>query len=124
MLALDGPEVSDATADISPDVFRNLVGDFQSAIVYGFLRSGNSVMNESAHLARFLLFDVIQGVEVLNFAGEADRKLFRVKFSDVIRATLTFNQRGPGAFDRVGYRSNQAEARNNDATIQIQSSFW
>ena len=46
-------------------------------------------MDEGAHLARLLLFDVIQRIEILDFAGETDREILRVKFFDVVRAILS-----------------------------------
>src|ERR1044072_8708063 len=106
MLALDGPEISDAAADVGTDVFRNIVGDLQSAVI-----------------DRFLLLDIVERIETLNFAGEADRELFRIKLLDVIRATLAFHERGPGGLDRVPHGCNQAETGDDYATIQIQSSF-
>ena len=123
MLALDGPEISDAAADIGPDILGNIGRDFQSTVIDRFLGSGDGVMNESAHLARFLLFDIVQRIETFYFAGEADRKLLSVEFLDIIRATLALHERGPRDLDRVAHGCNQAETGDDDATIQIQSSF-
>src|SRR6266550_4874711 len=75
-------------------------------------------MNESAHLARFLLLDIIQRIEVFDFAGEPNRKLCGVKLLDVIRPAFPFSKRSPGGLDRITNRRNQSETSNNDATLQ------
>src|ERR1043166_8653943 len=99
MFALDGPEIADAAADVRADVLSDLIRDLQSAVVDCFLGSRNRVVNESAHLARFLLFDIVQRIKVFDFAGEPNRKFFGVKFFDVIRATAALYERGPGRLD-------------------------
>src|SRR4051812_27988436 len=75
VLALDGPEIADAAADVGADALRDLVGYFQAAVAHGFLRRRNRVLNESAHLARFLLLYIIQRIEVFDFAGKPNGKL-------------------------------------------------
>src|SRR5436189_1318189 len=118
MLALDRPEIADAAANISPDAFRNIIVYLQSAVRYGFLRSSYGVLNESAHLARFLLLDVIQRIEVFDFTGKPNGKLFGVKFFDVIRAAAAFLKRGPGSLDRIPNRRDQTKSSNNYAALQ------
>src|SRR6266481_6106676 len=99
MLALDRPEIANAAADIGADVLSDFISDLQPAVVDCFLRSSNRVVNESAHLARFLLLDIVQRIEVFDFTGEPHRESFGVKFFDVIRATATLHERGPGSLD-------------------------
>src|SRR6185369_3992886 len=118
VLTFDRPKVADTATDVSTDAFRDVIAYLQSAIGYCFLRSGNRVLNESAHLARFLLLDIVQRIEVLDFAGEPHRKLLGVKFFDVIRAVPACLERGPGSFDRVSNWRDQTKASNNYATLQ------
>src|SRR3954466_8615029 len=99
MLTLNRPEIADAAADVSADIFGDIIGDFQTAVSDRLLRSSHRVLNESAHLARFLLLDIVQRIEVFDFAGEPNRELFGVEFLYVIRATAAFHQRGPGGWD-------------------------
>src|SRR5215831_4753706 len=99
VLALDGPEIADPAADISAHVLSDFISDLEPAVFDRFLRSGDGVLDEGAHLARFLLLDVVQRIKVFDFAGEPNGKLFSVKFFDVIRAAVAFLQRGPGRLD-------------------------
>src|ERR1041384_2341541 len=99
MFALDRPEIANAAADVGADLLSNLVSDLQPAVVDCFLRSSNRIMNESAHLARFFLLDIVQRIKVFDFAGESNRESFGVKFFDVIRATAALSERGPSRLD-------------------------
>src|SRR4029079_7796490 len=121
MLTFDGPKIADAAADIGADALGYVVIYFQDAIVHRFLRSSDSVLDESAHLAGVLLFDIVQRIEVIDFASELNRELFGVEFFNVIRATAAFHERGPGCLDRITHGRNQAETSNDDATTQIKT---
>ncbi len=123
MLSLDGPKISDAAADIRADVFGNIVGYLQSTAFDRFVGSGNRVMDEGAHLAGFLLFDIVQRVEIFYFAGKSGGKPGSVELLDIVRSTLAFQKRGPGGLECIAYRRNQTETGNDDATIQSQDSF-
>ena len=79
----------------------------------------NGVMNKGAHLARLLLLDVFQWIEVFDFTSESDRKLGGVKFLNVIGATASIHQRSPRFFNRIANGSYQAEARDNNTTCQL-----
>ena len=122
MLPFDGPEIANAAADIGSDIFGDFIGDFQAAVIHRLLRGSNGVMNERAHFARFFLFNVVERIEILYFAGEATGEPFRVEFLDIVRATSALEQRGPGDLNRITYWRNQAETCNNDATIQNEKS--
>src|SRR5437667_8818175 len=122
MLAFDGPEIANAAADVGSDIFGDLIGGFQSAVIHRFLRGGDGVMNERAHLARFFFFNVVERIKILYFAGEARGEPFSVEFLDIVRAASALDQRGPGDLNRVTYWRNQAETCDNDATIQNEKS--
>ncbi len=127
MLAFDGPEVSDAAADVRAYVFRD-VGrhlafgrELDAAVGNRFDRRRNRIMNKRAHLARVFLGNERKRVEVFNFAGKPDRKLLGVELLDVVSATAPGHQRGPGVFDSVANRGDEAEACNHDTTCQIRT---
>ena len=91
MLAFDGPEIANAAADIGSDIFGDFIGDLQAAVIHRLLRGGDGVMNEGAHLARFFLFNVVERVEILYFAGKATGELFGVEFLDIVRAAAALD---------------------------------
>ena len=122
MFALDGPEITDAAADVGPDVLGNFVGDFQPAVVHRFLRSSHRVMDECAHLARFFFFNVVQRVEAFYFASEAAGKLLRIELFDIVGAAAAIQERGPGDLDGITYRRYQPNTRDDDASLQSQNS--
>jgi hypothetical protein len=101
MLAFNGPKVANPTADVSSDLLCDVVSDVQPAVEYRFLRRSHGILNEGAHLARLLLLDVFQGIEVFDFAGESDRKLFCVELFNMVRTTATIHQRSPRFFYRI-----------------------
>ena len=63
MLALDGPEIADAAADVGADVFADLIGIRLSSFslmplsARRFIGGRNGVMDERAHLARLFLLE-------------------------------------------------------------------
>jgi hypothetical protein len=68
--------------------------------------------NEAPHLARFLLFDVLQRVEIGNFAGNAGAESGRVELLDeanaapaVFHAVPSF----PGANTQRGHKSDPSD---------------
>src|SRR5437870_3028608 len=122
MFALDGPEIADTAADVSSDLLGNLIGDFQLAAVHCLLRSGDRVMNERAHLARFFFFNVVQRIEVLYFAGEAAGKPRGIELFDIVGTAAASQERCPGGLDGITYRRDQPKAGDDDATLQNQSS--
>src|SRR5207302_8105619 len=122
MLAFDGPKIANAAADIGSNIFGDLIGDFQSAVIHRLLRGGDGVMNERAHFARFFFFNVVERIKILYFTGEARGKPFSVEFLDIVRAASALDQRGPSDLNRVTYWRNQAEPCDDDATIQNEKS--
>ena len=62
VLPLDSPKFTNTAADVGADVFRNLVGNLESAAADGFIRGGDGVMNESWR--RFFLskYNYLMGV--------------------------------------------------------------
>src|SRR5947208_14038373 len=109
MLPFNGPKISDAAADVSTDVLGNIVANLQPAVFDRLVGSGDRVVNEGAHLAGFLLFDVVERIEILYFAGEPGGKPVSIELFDIVRATLAFQQRSPGGLDCVAHRRNQTE---------------
>ena len=123
MLPFNCPKISNAAADVGADVLSHVVGDFQTAALDRFIRGGNGVVDEGAHLAGFLLFDVVERIEILYFTGKPGGKPVSIELLDIVRATLALQKRGPGGLECVTYRRNQTETGDDDATIQIQDSF-
>src|SRR5690242_3798329 len=127
MFALDRPEITNAAADIGTSVFRDVIGELtfrchrETTISKGFDRGSNCVMNKGAHLARLFLSNESQRIEIFHFAGKADRKSFCVEFLYVVCATATTHQGGPGTFDVIADRCNEAQPRNHDTTCQIKT---
>src|SRR5712671_4008956 len=80
-------------------------------------------MDKGAHLAGFLLFDIVQRIEILYFAGESGGKPGGVELLDIVRSTLALQKRSPGGLECIAYRRNQTETGDDDATIQNQYSF-
>src|SRR5258708_24294340 len=101
MLPLDRPKITDPTAYVGPGIFGDTIwklsrlGKLKSTIGDCFYRSSNCVMNKGAHLARLLLCDEFQRIEVFDLAGKFDGKPLDVKLLDVICATATMHQRSP-----------------------------
>src|SRR5205085_7274236 len=121
MLAFDCPEIAYAAADVSSDLFGVLICNPKAAIFYSLVARSNGVMNKSAHLARFLLLNVMQWIEVLDFGCKAYRKLvgmLRVELLYVIHAATTLHERRPGGFHRVPDRRNKPDTRDHNATFQ------
>src|SRR4051812_19659561 len=123
VLALDGPEISYAAADVSSNLFRILVRDFKATVFDGFVRGGDGVMNKGAHLARLFLLDVIERVEIFNFGSKLNRKLFRIELLDIVHAAATLHQRRPSGLNRVADRRNETNPRDHNATFQDEYSF-
>src|SRR5258705_6533663 len=127
MLPLDRPKISDSAAYVGPGVFGDTIrklsrlGKLKSTIGDCFYRSSNRVMNKGAHLARLLLCDEFQGVEVFDLAGKFDRKPLDVKLLDVVSATAAMHQRTLRVFDVVAHRCNEAKAGNHDTTCQVKA---
>src|SRR5207253_7389804 len=92
VFALDAPEVADAAADVSADALGVLIRDLQAAISERFVRSGDSIVRERAHLARFFFLNIVERVEVFDFAGKAHGKVTGIELRDRAGATLARDQ--------------------------------
>ena len=71
-----------------------------------------------AHLARFLLLDELQGVEVLDFGRDLAGKLGSVEAGNALDSALAGQQRLPDFFCVIADPANQPDSRNDDATSQ------
>ena len=82
VLALDDFESADAGADEDAYAVGVLFVDVKARLRHGLGDGGKGKVDEAPHLARFLLIDKLQGVEVLDFGGKGDREAGGVKALD------------------------------------------
>ena len=118
MLALDDVESADARADKDADALAVLGRDLQAGAFDGFMRGGESEMDEARHFARFFLVNELERVEVLHLGGEGDGEAGGVKAGDGGDAALTGQQVVPDFGGGVADGRNQAESGDNDASLQ------
>src|SRR6266550_7613884 len=117
MLALNAPEIPNAAANINADVIGIIVCDLQATIIKGFIRGGDCILSEGAHRERFFFLDVVERIEVLNFAGEANWELTRIKFGDCSGAAFGRHQTRPSSINAVTKRSYQSQTGDGHSTF-------
>ena len=71
-----------------------------------------------AHLARFLLLDELQGVEVLDFGCDLAGKLGGIEAGDALHSALAGEQSLPDFFCVMTDPADQPDSRNDDTTSQ------
>ena len=109
MLALDDVESADAGADVDARALGHLfVFDLVVGGVQRLVGGGNGEMNEAAHLARFLLLDELQGVEVLDFGCNLAGKLRSIEAGNAFDPALAGEQSLPDFFVRYDLRRKSA----------------
>src|SRR5205085_1118769 len=110
VLALDGPEVADAAADVCAGSLRDFVAVRlrnllpaldEAAVVDGLVRRRDGVLDERAHLAGFLFLDELERVEALDLGGDLHGELRGVELLDVAHAAAARHQCSPRVGDRV-----------------------
>src|ERR1035441_6577921 len=79
------------------------------------MRRRNGQVNESPHLARFLLVDELQRVEILDFRGEIDRVARGVESRDWPDTAGTCQQLAPDFLRGVANSTDESKACNDDA---------
>src|ERR1051325_6693441 len=127
MLALDGPEVADAAADVGADapgrllavaVVELLPALDEPRVVDRLVGGRDGEVDEGAHLAGLLLLDELERVEALDLGADLDGELLGVELLDVADAALTRHQRRPGLPHGVPAGRDQTQARYHYATFQ------
>src|SRR5690606_29086302 len=114
---LDRMNAADARADHDADARRVFVIDFEARVLDRLHGSGNAVMDERIHAARFLRGDVLLDVEVANLAGKPGREVAGIEMRDRPNAALAGPDVRPGFIDRIADGRNDAETGNDDATF-------
>ncbi len=82
VLALDDLESANPRADKHAGTVGDVFRDLETRLRHRLLRRGKGVVDEAPHLARFLLLDKLERVEVLNLGGKGDRETGGVKALD------------------------------------------
>ena len=107
VLALDDVESADAGADVDAGALGHFfVFDFVVGHAQGFIAGGDGQMNKARHLARFLLLDDLQRIEVLDLGGNPAGKGGGVEAGDLLHAALARQQCLP---HRVGIIADGAD---------------
>ena len=82
---------------------------------HGLGRRGHGEVDESRHLARFLLVDELEGIEVLDFGGKGDREIGGVKGGNGGHPALAGQQIVPDLGGGVADSADQPDAGYYDA---------
>ena len=122
VLALDDVEPADAGADVDAGALGQLfVLDLVVGHLQRFIGGCDGQMNKARHLARFLFFDELQGIEVLHLGGDLAGKLRNVEAGNTLHAALAGQQRLPRLGHSVADGADHPNSRYNHATPQTTS---
>src|SRR3989442_6055301 len=83
----------------------------------GFMRGGDCILSGGAHRERLFFRDVGEPIEVLNFAGEANWELPRIKFGNCSAAAFGRHQTRPSSINAVTKRSYQSQTCDGYSTF-------
>ena len=89
VFALDDVEPTDAGADVDPGTLGQLLAvDLVVGHAQGFIAGGDGQMNKARHLARFLLFDKLERVKVLDLGCDLAGKSRDIEAGNALHAIL------------------------------------
>jgi len=107
---LNGRQAANTGADVAANAcgffFAQRVARGQAGVSHCLASGGHAQMNETAHVARFFLRDVIFNVETFDLTREMGGERVRIKMGDVANARLTRQQGSPRRFYGVAYGAN------------------
>ena len=116
MLPLDDVEAADPRADVDARALGQLPGEHEAGVLHGEVGGRQGEDDEAAHLLQLFLLDELEGVEVLDFAGEAAGVLRGVKEGDGGDAAAAGADRLPDFFGADAHAAEQADAGDHDPT--------
>ena len=123
MFAFDDIETSDAGSDVHSDSRRKLRSYFQPRHRHGFIRGGESQVDEASHFLGFFFLDEVQRVEVLYLGGDLAGKVGGVKLGDARHPTFAGEKVLPRVFRGIAHATDQAQTGNNDPSTQLLPAF-
>src|ERR1039458_4160172 len=95
MLALNYFESADSRADEHAHTFGVLCRHLQARLLHRLLGCAKGVVDEAPHLARFLLVQEFERIEILDLGSKGDRESRSVKTLDRRNATGAGQQLPP-----------------------------
>ena len=118
VVLLNQTQTADAGTDRHTDALGILLVDDETGIIQRLHACGDAVLDEEIHLASFFAVDtVLLGIEILDLACEAGRKLAGVKVFDGRNAALPVEQGLPAGFGSVAYRGKHPQAGHHDSAF-------
>src|SRR5579884_3284939 len=114
MFAFDHIEATNAAADVYADPFFDLRGHLETGRLQSEFAGGDRKVNEAPHFFHFFFFNILEGIEALNFAGDLSGEIGGVERCDAAYAALPFRDCLPSLLSPHADRGDQADPGDNN----------
>ena len=96
VLALDNVEPADAGANVDSHALRDVRSDLELRLIEGFLRGGEGIDDEVAHLLQLFFLNVLKRVESLHLGRDVHGEAGGIKMRDGVYPALAGQKIFPG----------------------------
>ncbi len=109
VLAFDDVETADAGGNVNADFVEVRIRGLPVRGFYGEIRAGQSDLDEAAHFFQFFFLNPLEGIEVLDLAGDFAVEARGIKMRDRANAALPGQEVFPGFLRADAQRADQVQ---------------